>query len=55
MGIQGNRVVSQLGAPQVIIHQLIMPDMPTKELTKAANWEAQKLLSVPVSEAEVRP
>jgi type IV pilus assembly protein PilM len=52
--LRGRKVVSCLNADELLIETVRLPQLPSNEVAKAAEWEAAERLSIPIAEAEVR-
>lgn len=52
--LRGRQVVSCLGADELIVETVRLPQLPPDEIAKAVHWEASERLPIPVADAEVR-
>lgn len=51
---KGRRVVSCLGAEQLFVQNVRLPQLPAEEVEKVVRWEAEERLPYPVNDAEIR-
>jgi type IV pilus assembly protein PilM len=53
-GFHGRQVVSCVGAQDLFVQNVRMPQLPPEEITSVLKWEAAERLPYPVEEAELR-
>ena len=53
-GFRGRQVVSCLGAHELFVQNVRLPQLPPEEIDKVVRWEADERLPFPAAEAEVR-